>query len=187
MYKMYSTRYLVDLKEIPEMWWKWMLNWQVRNTTALNCKCRVLNDAGTFCSEVQQNDLSKPGWIWNWAVGRLNGDGTGRWTSRCTSDSVGSDLEDAVLSSLLAKVLHDFGQALLPRRTLFSQPCSEFFLGMPESTLRPCIELGPVWTIKSRWASRRDAVLWHFQGTVWDKWSFGAQRWPKIRNRIWSP
>lgn len=66
--------------------------------------------AGTFCSEVQQNDLSKPGWIWNWAVGRLNGDGTGRWNSRCTSDSVGSDLEDAFLSSLLAKVLHDFGQ-----------------------------------------------------------------------------
>lgn len=48
MYKMYATRYLVDLKEIPEMWWKWMLNWQVRNTTALTCKCRVLNDGWNF-------------------------------------------------------------------------------------------------------------------------------------------
>ena len=48
MYKMNATRYLVDLKEILEMWGEWMFNWQVRNTTALTCKCRVLNDGWNF-------------------------------------------------------------------------------------------------------------------------------------------
>lgn len=51
--------------------------------------------------------------------GAVGSDGTGRWNSRCTSDSAGSNLEDVFLSSLLAKVLHDFGQVLLPGRTPF--------------------------------------------------------------------
>ena len=147
------------------MWW--MFYCQVRNTTALTCKCRVLNHGTNLAQRFNKM-------IWA-NLGGFETEWWGRWkqmaqedaevvcfNSWCTSDSVGGDLADAFLSSLLPQILHDLGQVFLPGRTPVFPAMRWIFLpGMPESTLRPCIVLGAVWIVKSRWVLRSDAVLWH--------------------------